>query len=104
LPSPVFLILLALTDGDAHGYDIRKHILARTDGGIDLDPGSLYRYIARLFHEGLIDERAAAAGDDRRRVYRLTVRGRRVLAAETDRMATLVAQARASARRRPKEA
>jgi DNA-binding PadR family transcriptional regulator len=103
LPSPVFLILLVLADGDAHGYAIRKAIEARTDGAISLDPGSLYRLIARLFEQDLIAE-ASGADDARRRVYRLTRLGRRVLEAEADRMATLASYVRPRSRKRPGEA
>ena len=102
LPSPVFLILLVLADGEAHGYAIRKAIAARTDGAVSLDPGSLYRLIARLFDQDLIAE--AAGGDARRRTYKLTRLGRRVLEAEADRMATLASYVRPRTRRRPREA
>jgi DNA-binding PadR family transcriptional regulator len=103
LPSPVFLILLVLADGDAHGYAIRKAIAARTSGAVSLDPGSLYRLIARLFDQNLIAE-AGSTSDARRRIYKLTRLGRRVLEAEADRMATLASYVRTRARRRPREA
>jgi DNA-binding PadR family transcriptional regulator len=98
LPSPVFLILLVLADGDAHGYAIRKAIAARTSGAV-----SLYRLIARLFDQNLIAE-AGSTSDARRRIYKLTRLGRRVLEAEADRMATLASYVRTRARRRPREA
>lgn len=92
LPSTAFLILVSLADADAHGYQLRKELLERSNGAIDLDPGSLYRLIFRLHEDRLIED---SGGDDtRRRSYRLTTLGRRVLKAETDRMAGLVAQAR----------
>ena len=92
LNSTAFLILVSLTDADAHGYQLRKELLERSNGAIDLDPGSLYRLIFRLHEDGLIEDRS---GDDtRRRSYRLTTLGKRVLKAETERMAGLVAQAR----------
>jgi DNA-binding PadR family transcriptional regulator len=103
LPSPVFLILLVLADGEAHGYAIRKAIAARTAGAVSLDPGSLYRLIARLFDQALIAE-AASGGDARRRIYKLTRLGHRVLEAEADRMATLASYVRPRPRRRPREA
>lgn len=105
LPTPVFLMLVSLAEGEAHGYRIRQQVVDRSGGSIRLDPGSLYRLIARLVEEGLIDEAPASAparragGDERRRYYRLTPRGRRVLAVETDRLAGLVQQARAAAKR-----
>lgn len=92
LPSTAFLILVSLADVDAHGYQLRKDLLTRSNGSLDLDPGSLYRLIFRLHEDGLIEDRS---GDDsRRRSYRITAQGRRVLKSETERMASLVAQAR----------
>lgn len=104
LPPSVFLILLSLAEGEAHGYQIRKDVIARSDGAVRLDPGSLYRLIGRLLDDGLITEVARPGGTDedaRRRYYRLTPEGRRVLLRETDRLADLVAQVRA---RRPRKA
>jgi DNA-binding PadR family transcriptional regulator len=103
LSPTVFLILLSLAEGDAHGYQIRKHVIARSDGAVRLDPGSLYRLIGRLLDDGLITEVARPGGADedaRRRYYRLTPEGRRVLLRETDRLADLVAQVRARRTRR----
>jgi len=104
LAPGVFHILLALADGDAHGYRIRADVIERSHGAIKLDPGSLYRLIARLSDDGLVVEspsRPKADDDDeRRRYYRLTPMGKRLLEAETNRMADLVAVARAKAGRR----
>ncbi|MBK9240666.1 MAG: helix-turn-helix transcriptional regulator [Acidobacteria bacterium] len=104
LAPAVFHILLALADGDAHGYRIRADVIERSNGAIKLDPGSLYRLIARLSDDGLVVEspsRPKADDDDeRRRYYRLTPMGKRLLEAETNRMADLVALARAKAGRR----
>ena len=103
LQPTVFLILLALADADAHGYRLRQTIVAKSQGTVKLDPGSLYRLIAKLFDDGLVAESAAPPDaddqDDRRKYYTLTRRGRAVLAAETDRMAHLVAASRAVADR-----
>ncbi len=106
LPPPVFLILLALQEGESHGYRIRADVLERSNGAVRLDPGSLYRLIARLENDGLIAEatRPGSGADDRRRTYRLTPIGRRVLTAETDRMADLVSQARARSAKRSRPA
>ena len=92
LPSTAFLILVSLADADAHGYQLRKELLERSSGTIDLDPGSLYRLIFRLHEDGLIED--TGGEDSRRRSYRITGQGRRVLKSETERMASLVAQAR----------
>jgi DNA-binding PadR family transcriptional regulator len=91
LPSTAFLILVSLADADAHGYQLRKELLERSNGAIDLDPGSLYRLIFRLHEDGLIED--SGGEDSRRRSYHLTALGKRVLKAETRRMAGLVAQA-----------
>jgi DNA-binding PadR family transcriptional regulator len=108
LPPAVYLILLALNDGEAHGYRIRTAVIERSDGLVTLDPGSLYRYIARLVDDGAIAESPARPrpqdDDERRRYYRLTAVGRRLLTAETDRMAELVAAARAKGTKRPRPA
>lgn len=102
LPSPAFLLLVALSNGEAHGYQLRKDLIERSGGAIDLDPGSLYRLIFRLHEDGLIED---SPGDDaRRRSYRITAQGRRVLKSETDRMAALVAQARSVRAPRPRRA
>jgi DNA-binding PadR family transcriptional regulator len=104
LAPAVFHILLALADGDAHGYRIRADVIERSNGALTLDPGSLYRLIARLSEDRLIDEAPGRPrpdeDDERRRYYRLTPLGRRVLAAETNRMADLVAMSRAKAAKR----
>jgi len=101
LHPTVFLILLALADGDAHGYRLRQAVVAKSHGTVKLDPGSLYRLIAKLFDDGLVAETAAPASadsdDERRRYYTLTRKGRAVLAAETERMAELVKASRAVA-------
>ena len=98
LAPAVYLILLALADGEAHGYRIRAAVIERTRGAVTLDPGSLYRLIARLTEDGLLTETARRpareADDERRRYYGLTPLGKRVLDAETNRMADLVAVAR----------
>jgi len=104
LAPAVFHILLALADGDAHGYRIRADVIERSNGALKLDPGSLYRLIARLSEDGLIDEAPSRPkpdeDDERRRYYRLTSLGKKVLAAETNRMADLVALARVKSAKR----
>jgi DNA-binding PadR family transcriptional regulator len=99
LPEATFHILLALADGDRHGYGIIQDIATRTDGALKLGPGTLYRSIQRMLEQGLIletTERPAPAEDDeRRRYYRLTGFGRSVAKAETARLMHLVTLARA---------
>ncbi|MEQ9398027.1 MAG: PadR family transcriptional regulator [Longimicrobiales bacterium] len=95
-----YMILLTLTEGDMHGYALKKRIEERTEGRTRLGAGSLYRSIGQLQEAGLVapsDWRPAPALDDDRREYlHLTDLGRRVAGAETDRLASLVASARAA--------
>ncbi len=89
-----FHVLLSLADQEQHGYGIMQEVLARTDGKVRLWPATLYGTLKRLIDEDLIaesEERPAADLDDaRRRYYRLTRFGRRVLAAESARLEDLV--------------
>lgn len=98
LTPRVFHLLLALVDGDAHGYAIMKEVELRSEGRVRIGPGTLYEAIDRLQSQGLIEETLRGAGafdDDRhRRFYRLTTMGRSVLRAEAQRLAALVAFAR----------
>lgn len=93
--KPVELLVLSmLSAGDRHGYGIRQDILAHTRGQIELEAGNLYRTIRRLEQDGMVDESgrrpAADSDDERRRYYRLTSLGKRVLAAELQRLRELV--------------
>jgi DNA-binding PadR family transcriptional regulator len=94
LKAQWFHILLALAAEDQHGYGIMQEVLERTGGKLRLWPAALYGSIKRLIEEGLIeesDERPAPEFDDaRRRYYRLTTLGRRVLDAERERLEELV--------------
>ena len=97
--TPVaFEIMLALAAGERHGYQIMQDVERRTDGRIELHPGTLYRALGRLLDQGLIeelDERPAADRDDERRRYdRLSSRGRAVARAEVERLAGQVSAAR----------
>ncbi len=89
-----FHILLSLAGGEQHGYGIMQEVLDRTMGKVRLWPATLYGSIKRLVEAGLIegsDERPAAEVDDaRRRYYRLTPLGRKVLDAECERLQDLV--------------
>lgn len=92
--KPVDLeILLALAEGDQHGYGLVQAVAAHTNQLIVLDPGNLYRVIKRLLETGLVGESGHRAADDvgeRRRYYQITPLGERVLAAELDRLRRLV--------------
>jgi DNA-binding PadR family transcriptional regulator len=89
-----FHILLSLAGGEQHGYGIMQEVLNRTTGKVRLWPATLYGSIKRLIEAELIeesDERPAPEFDDaRRRYYRLTALGRRVLDAECERLQALV--------------
>jgi DNA-binding PadR family transcriptional regulator len=97
LSPTVFDILLALCDEERHGYGILREVTER--GGPALRPGTLYRALARLLEEGLIEESEARPApdldDERRRYYRLTDLGREVARAEARRLATVLRSARA---------
>lgn len=94
LTPAVFHILLALADGEKHGYAIMQEITAITNGQIRMGPGTLYGSIKRMLEMGLIsesDERPDPAMDDeRRRYYGLTSYGERVARAESHRLAALL--------------
>lgn len=97
--TPVaFEILLALADGERHGYSIMREVADRSGGAVALHPGTLYRALARLLESGLIDELAERPDpendDERRRYYRLTDRGIAVARAEAERLASQVAAAK----------
>jgi DNA-binding PadR family transcriptional regulator len=99
LSPAAFHILLALADGEKHGYAIMQEVAALTGGELKLGPGTLYGTIKRLLADDWIaetDERPAPELDDeRRRYYRLTELGERVVRAEAARLARLVDAARA---------
>jgi DNA-binding PadR family transcriptional regulator len=94
LRSHWFHILLSLVGGEQHGYGIMQDVLARSDGKVRLWPATLYGSLKRLIKEGLIvesAERPAPELDDaRRRYYKLTPLGERVLDVESQRLRDLV--------------
>jgi DNA-binding PadR family transcriptional regulator len=89
-----FHIMLSLAGGEQHGYGIMQEVLNRTTGKVRLWPATLYGSVKRLIEAELIEEsdkRPAPELDDaRRRYYRLTPMGRRVLDAECERLQELV--------------
>jgi DNA-binding PadR family transcriptional regulator len=99
LSPPVFHVMVALADGDRHGYAVIKDIAERTGGAQRLGAGTLYAILKRLLDDGLIAEAPGAASetdDQRRRYYRLTPLGRKVAKLEVDRLERAVASARSS--------
>lgn len=89
-----FHVLSSLSEQEQHGYAIMQDVLERTDGKVRLWPPTLYGTIKRLIDEDLIEPSGsrptAELDDSRRRYYRLTSRGRRVLAAECARLEDLI--------------
>ena len=102
LKTQWFHIMLSLAGGEQHGYGIMQEVLERTTGKVRLWPATLYGSIKRLIEAGLIeesDERPSPELDDsRRRYYRLTKLGRRVLDAECERLQELVRAIRVTRR------
>jgi DNA-binding PadR family transcriptional regulator len=99
LTPAVFDILLSLWGVERHGYGIMREVRRETEGRVILQPGTLYRALSRLLEAGLVeesDERPDPELDDeRRRYYRLTALGKRVLKAEAARLEQQVNAARA---------
>jgi DNA-binding PadR family transcriptional regulator len=99
-----FQVLVALADGEKHGYAIGKEVAARTDGQVQMRVATLYTVLKRLLDHGYIDESAARrdpeTDDERRRYYRLTPRGRKAAEAEASRLDATLRQARAKLRPR----
>jgi DNA-binding PadR family transcriptional regulator len=95
-----FQVLLALADGDRHGYAIIKEVGERSGGQVKLRTGTLYTLLQRLLDEQLITEAEAPAPaadkveDSRRRYYRLSPLGDAVLRAEAQRLEALISDAR----------
>jgi DNA-binding PadR family transcriptional regulator len=98
LTPAMFNVLLALADGEKHGYAILKEVATHTAGEVQLSTGTLYGIIKRLLEDGLIAETAARPAnphdDQRRRYYRLTGDGRAVAVAEARRLEKVLARAR----------
>ena len=96
LPRLAFQVLLALASSDSHGYAIAKEVERNTDGRTKPSTGSLYLSMEKLHAKALIEEaeRPAESDDARRRYFRITLLGRRVARAETERLIQLVNLAR----------
>lgn len=97
LKTPVFHILLALTEGEMHGLGIADWVEKQTGGAVELGPGTLYRSLKEMVDVSLIRETTAPAADadPRRKYYAITAKGRRQVAAEAARLERLVEVARA---------
>lgn len=98
LTPATFEILLALADGERHGYAIMRQVADRPEAAVRLGPGTLYGSLKRLLDAGLVEEGGERAdpelGDERRRYYRITRSGRAVARAEARRLEAMVRAAR----------
>ena len=95
LTPAMFYVLVALADGDTHGYAIMKDVEQLTGGAVRLSTGTLYGIIKRLLADGLIREAGLQTkGDERRRSYALTPFGKDVARAEAARLEQTIAIAR----------
>jgi DNA-binding PadR family transcriptional regulator len=98
LTPAVYHILLALVDGEKHGYAIMREVESQTDGQIKMGPGTLYGCIKRMLSDGLIEEAEERPDpeldDERRRYYRLTSLGERAVSSESQRLDKAVSVAR----------
>jgi DNA-binding PadR family transcriptional regulator len=99
LTPAVFHILLALSDGERHGYAIMQEVAADTSGSLQLGPGTLYGCLKRMLAARLVEESEERPDpdidDERKRYYRMTDSGVRTLRAEAERLASAVSAARA---------
>jgi DNA-binding PadR family transcriptional regulator len=98
LTPAVFHILLALADGEKHGYGIMLEVAELTGSMVKMGPGTLYGTIRRMLGAGLISETEErpdpALDDERRRYYQITAQGRRIAQAEAVRLSQLLDAAR----------
>lgn len=96
LRTPVFHILLALSERDLHGLGIADAVEEATEGVVELGPGTLYRSLKEMSERGLVRQVEAPEedADPRRKYYAITGRGRELVAAEAGRLERLVEVAR----------
>jgi DNA-binding PadR family transcriptional regulator len=99
LTPPVFHILLALAEEERHGYGIMQDVAGQTNNALQLGPGTLYGCLKRMLTAGMVEESDVRPDpeldDERRRYYRMTELGQRVLRAEAQRLADAVTAAKA---------
>ena len=103
LSAATLHILLALAGGNLHGYGIIKEVAFNSEGHYKLGPGTLYDNLKKLMDAGLVSDappissskrKSASTKEDDRRFFTLTKEGRGALAAEVDRLQSVVSQAR----------
>ena len=101
LPQAQLHVLVALTEGERHGYAIMQSVEDSSNWIVRMGPATLYGTLKRLVDQGLAEElanRPVDSDDQRRRYYRLTGLGERVCAAEAERLARLVRRTRTNLR------
>lgn len=102
LPSAPFHLLVALSEGESHGYVLMQKVEALSGGRVKMGPGTMYGTLKRLCSDGLVEESAQrpdpGLDDQRRRYYRLTALGMQVCSAEAERLAALSHVARRNLR------
>ena len=103
LSPAVLLILLALSSDDRHGYGIMQEVARQSEGQYKLGPGTLYDNLQKLLDQGIVEKSPSrsSADDPRRRYYRLTRFGRRLLSSEIARLEGVVRAARLHLKPRP---
>jgi DNA-binding PadR family transcriptional regulator len=94
LPPAVLHILLALAGEDLHGYGIMQEVARQSEGRYKLGPGTLYDNLQRLVKQGAVELAGEEPKGSRRRHYRLTSLGRRVISLEISRLETVIREAR----------
>lgn len=106
LSPAVLLILLALSGEDRHGYGIMQEVARQSEGQYKLGPGTLYDNLQKLLDQGIVEKSPSrsSADDPRRRYYRQTRFGRRLLSAEIARLEGVVRAARLHLKHRPERA
>lgn len=106
LSSAALHILLALASEDRHGYGIMREVARQSHSRYQLGPGTLYDNLQKLLDQGIVEESSprSSIDDPRRRYYRLTRFGRRLLATEVTRLEGVVREARLHLKVRPERA
>jgi DNA-binding PadR family transcriptional regulator len=94
LPASTFHVLLVLAEGEKHGYAVMREVERISEGAVKMGPGTLYGTIKRMLESGLCEESGKRPDpdldDERRRYYRITGLGEKVVAAEVRRLATMI--------------
>jgi DNA-binding PadR family transcriptional regulator len=94
LPASTFHVLLVLAEGEKHGYAVMREVERISEGAVKMGPGTLYGTIKRMLESGLCEESGERPDpdldDERRRYYRITGLGEKVVTAEVRRLATMI--------------